>query len=164
MLILYPALHEAGHLAAALLTGTRIADAGLFPTAYVRVDAAGAAPERIMILSLSGVGFPLLFLPVPVFHRYCLYFIKLTIALMTAVGAVTSLVGLFFGYDSAYDDAALAVRFFPECRGIVTGVLLTVLSAASAYIVLTKPVTGTAAFFSDKVMRRGEAAQGPGSI
>ena len=148
MLVLYPALHEVGHLAAALLTGTRIVDAGFFPAAYVTAAPVAVSPLSVMLLTLSGIWFPMLFLLIPAFGSYRLYFAKLTVALISAVGALTSLAGSAgFGAADAYDDAALILRLFPELQGTVIAILLILTLIAAAYIIVSKPLSKTTSFF-----------------
>ena len=151
MLLLYPALHEAGHLMAAVLTGERVTAWSIFPTAFVTVAVGEITPVKLLLPAVSGIWFPLVILPAPAGRRYPFYFIKLTVALLTAVGALTSLTGLFgLSGIGAYDDIAAILPYAPSLRSAAAFLLLIPLITAVLFIILSKPVDRTVSYFSQK--------------
>lgn len=150
MFFLYPVLHEAGHLLAALLCGIEISGVGLFPVAYVQAAPARLSPAALMFFALSGCYFPLLALLLPPYRLSWVGFVKLTVAVMTLSFALTSLLTLWGVPLSrgAFDDAAAVLNIFPQCRIPVILLLLLALTASALYIAFSKPLSRTAAILA----------------
>ena len=166
MLVLYPVVHETGHILAALIAGEPVVGVGLFPAAYTRVSLSEPSFTRLALLCFGGAWFPLLFLLLPTFRSYLLYCVKLTTALLTAAGALGSffvLQGIAAFGDAAYDDAALILRYFPERRSEVTAAVLLLFAAAALYIVLSEPLKKTITYLEKTPVGERQNGSGRGS-
>lgn len=150
MLLLYPLLHEFGHAAFAVLFGADIKGAGLFPYAYVSVDLSGCTQAQIFWMLCAGSVFPLL-CAVPVFKNYCLYYIGITIALITLASSVISFFAVFMYPNMSagvYDDYISLLRIDPGMKVFAAGVLVVQILTASLYVALSHPLNRTVRFFS----------------
>lgn len=114
-LILYPILHECGHLAAARITGGGVVGFELFSRLCVELRIQGNE-KRMVFVGVCGGWFPMLLLFLPDRGSYYLYAVKLATAAAGFFCAVES-VGhavqyLLGGMADAMDDAVILLRMF----------------------------------------------------
>lgn len=147
MLILYPVLHELGHAAAAVCTGAHLKEIAVFPLAHTDMRFDQLSRPRLLATAFAGSVFPLIVLALPDFRRYILYYIKLTIAVITAVESLTFLPGT--PSDIGYvDDAALVTAYYPDLEGIVWVIAVLIFAGALSFCLLSHPLARTIAFLS----------------
>lgn len=154
MLILYPALHEAGHAITAVIVGARVTGIEVFPVAHTDIDAGQCSRAELIAVAMSGGIAPLLVLLCLPRRFYYVYYVALTVALISASSALTSLIYVwqfFSGTENAYDDAVGVLSRYPDARYIVLAILAVQLSASLMYCFLSKPLDRMTAVFTKPV-------------
>ena len=139
MLLLYPALHEVGHAAAALCFGAELKRIALFPVPCTTMVFFGASGTKLLVTAFCGSLFPLLLLALPDLGSFSLYDIKLTAALITAADSLTSLISVLCD-SGCVGDAALVPVYYPELRFEVWVISGLILAAALLFCVLSRPL------------------------
>lgn len=147
MFFLYPLLHELGHAAAAVCSGAEITEMSIFPEAHTSVLFRRSDPARTVITLLGGSLLPLVVLAVPDFRSFLLYYVKLTVALITAVSSIISAAGLSPG-SGFTDDAAQALAIYPGMSVVIRGALALAAAISVSYCVLSDPTGRLTDFLS----------------
>lgn len=143
LLFVYPFFHELGHLTAAILSGAEIVSWEIFPIAQTGFLIGQYDSVDIMLISLAGDITPLSIILIPTFKSFYLYYLKLSITLLSAVIAVMSVIFIvteYSGGESVFDDALKAVNLYPELRGMVLFVLVTEIIATVSFVVFSRPI------------------------
>ena len=144
MLFIYPALHEAAHALTAIFCDAEVVDVQVFPTAHTDIIAEHYNRIEMILMTMSGGVVPLLVLFCLPQGTYYIYYIKLVVALISASGAVISLIYVFLhlkGIDNMYDDAVRLLIYYPDTELIVLIILVVQISVSLLYCFLTKPLT-----------------------
>lgn len=148
--VLYPILHECGHLLSARLVGVDVSGCGLLIDPHVAVDLPDDSPRRVLFIAVSGGWFPLLWLAAPDFRFFPLYFCKATIAVMSGLcGIVSAARGVLFltqGLYDGFDDAVIVLRQFPFAGGAVFAALGIQTAVAAGYLMATHPLGRTVCY------------------
>ena len=143
-ILLYPVLHECGHLLAAWMTGERIVGASLFVQPYVTLYEEGNAPGRVVFIAACGGFLPLVQLLLPDRGRLPLYGVKLASAVTgffcAAGSAVSGALYLTQEVTDMYDDAVTVLRLFPGERESVFLVLGAQLAVTAGFVLKTRPL------------------------
>lgn len=151
MLLVYPLLHELGHAAFAVIFGADIKAAGLYPYAYVSVDHSDCTQLQTVWMLCAGSVFPLL-CAVPVYKNYYLYYIGITIAVITLVSSLISVFAVFM-YPNVSggisDDYVSLLRIAPGMKAFAAIVSAGQAAIALLYIALSHPLNRTVRFFSE---------------
>ena len=162
MFVIYPLMHEAGHLLAAVLTGAEVSDIGLFPVPFVRLK--GQPSQVQALLTAFGASlFPMLCIAAPRREYYYVYCARLTVLTMWFFAGAESLIRVIMflaGSDSPFDDAVAVLHYYPGAAAAVTALLLLQLAGAGAAIALSGPVRRTEAFFGTQT-GQGSAVRYP---
>ena len=145
MLIVYPALHEAGHMLAGWCAGAIIKGVEVFPLPHTVLYLSGLSRMNLLATAFGGSLLPLLALAIPGSRHYSLYHIKLTIALITLVSSAESLVCGLPG-SGCDDDAALVLTYFPDMQSVVWMLSAALSAGTFLFCVFTRPVTRITAF------------------
>lgn len=155
MLIIYPVLHESGHVFAALLMGVVPTSVELFPSAHVVIPLKEYSLGQATLMISAGLWFPPLVIAM-IHGNYYFYFSGLTVLLLTLVSAVSSLVSvlnLSNGGDDAFDDVTQLLRLFPEQQAFIVLLLSLLIVLLTLAIVLNHPLNRTVNFFENKVKK-----------
>lgn len=136
--LLYPALHEGGHILVTLLLGGRIREVRLGAAASVLCG--GLRHGELAAVAFGGVGLPLvLAMLLRPKHFPLWYVVQLVkgISVLAILLSLISLIGCKYGVIVENDDIMNAVRLWPEGRGVClvllcAGLLLSVGSICAA--------------------------------
>ena len=153
LLFIYPFLHEAGHLIAAMISGAESISWEIFPTAHTDFLINPDNSIDVMFISLSGNIAPLIIVLTPSFKLFCLYYFKLTTSLLSAVTAglsVMFIVAEYKGGDLVFDDAVRFVDLYPDLSTPVLFVLATELIVSVSFIIFTGPIERTTLYLAQK--------------
>lgn len=141
-LLLFPVLHECGHLFAAWVTGGGVSGFGLLPF-YVKLRAQGST-ERLLFVGVCGGWFPLLILLLPDrggFYRYALKLAVATAGLFSAAESmICGVMLLCGGFVNAFDDAVILLRMFPDQAEIVFLALAIQTAVSAGFLCRTHPM------------------------
>lgn len=145
-LLLYPVLHECGHIIASYATGGGVTSFGLFGRFHVDMRAQGSA-ERMMFVGVCGGWFPLLLLLIPDRGKYYGYAVKTATAAMGLCCAAESMIrGVMYlsdGIGNDFNDAVILLRMFPK-KGEIIFLALGVQAAVTAgFLCRTHPLKRT---------------------
>ena len=116
--LLYPALHEGGHILVTLLLGGRIREVRLGAAASVLCG--GLRHGELAAVAFGGVGLPLaLAMLLRPKHFPLWYVVQLVkgISVLAILLSLISLIGCKYGVIVENDDIMNAVRLWPEGRG-----------------------------------------------
>lgn len=148
-LILYPILHECGHLAAARITGGGVVGFELFSRLCVELRIQGNE-KRMVFVGVCGGWFPMLLLLLPDRGSFYLYAVKLATAAAGIFCAAES-VGyavqyLLGGTADAMDDAVILLRMFDGEKETVFLALGIQAMASAGFMIRTHPLKRTVWF------------------
>ena len=148
-LVLYPALHEAGHALAALLTGATVKEIHVLPLPYVVCDLADVTQQGRILISLAGVLFPaaLSLLSCRWFWGWYLSLLVKITALVALVLSVVSVVCFAGGVPLPSDDMTQLLQWWPEGIAVCFWGLSAVATLLLIQIVREQPFRRCACFF-----------------
>ena len=110
-----------------------------------------------MLIALSGGLAPLTLLTIPLYYYiYSIYYLKLTIALQSAVAGMTSLIYILTGLRdgfSGYDDALKAVEAYPGLKIPVIMVLTLQTLIGLYYFVGSHPLSKTVDYLKNQTKK-----------
>ena len=144
-------MHEAGHAVSALILGADILDFELFPVSRVDVLISDASRMKAFIISACGGWFPLSALFVPDSGFYYLYYVKLSVGIVSLVNALTSLMsaaGAANGSSALYDDASRLISLYPELYYPVVIHIALLIILSLSFIAFSGPIRRTADYFA----------------
>lgn len=153
MLILYPMLHESGHVLAALLIGINPTRVEFIPNAHVVIPLKEYSLSQATLMISAGLWFPLIVIAM-LHGNYYLYFSRLTVLLLTLVSAISSMVSVLrlpYGGEDALDDITQLLRLFPEQREFVIILLFLMIALLTIAVLLSHPLRRMVGFFEKKV-------------
>ena len=143
MLVLYPVMHETGHILAAWATGGTVSRIGVFPFPSVTLSLSGGTEARALFVAACGGWFPLAVLLLPGSGLFYLYCVKGTTALMGLCcgveSAVRGIMFLYAGQECAANDAVIMLRMYPGSKEVVFLTLAVQIAASAAYLLKTAP-------------------------
>ena len=122
--LLYPALHEGGHILVTLLLGGRIREVRLGAAASVLCG--GLRHGELAAVAFGGVGLPLV---------------------LAILLSLISLIGCKYGVIVENDDIMNAVRLWPEGRGVCLVLLCAGLLLSVGSICAARPVQRVGEYF-----------------
>ena len=136
--VLYPALHEGGHMLTAILLGGRVEEIGLLPMPNVLCS--GLRSIELAAVGLGGMGIPLVFSVLLRPKRFALWYMVQLIKGISALAMLLSLISLICyncGVIIENNDIITVVQLWPEggplCFALLCiGLLLSVVSICAA--------------------------------
>ena len=134
--LLYPTLHEGGHILVTLLLGGRIREVRLGAAASVLCG--GLRHGELAVVAFGGVGLPLA-LAMLLRPKY--------FPLWDVVLSLISLIGCKYGVIVENDDIMNAVRLWPEGRGVCLVLLCAGLLLSVGSICAARPVQRVGEYF-----------------
>ena len=133
-ILVYPMLHESGHLLATLAFGGSVGKVSIFPAAYTECDVFSVSTFGKAIIGLSGMLFPMLFSGFRFRNFYAWYpvFALRGIGLLSFAISAVSIVLFYNGVVVENEDIVQVLQICNEHTVIAIGtvVVMTVLSAA----------------------------------
>lgn len=151
--VIYPFLHETGHSIAAFLLGAEVLEFNLFPIPNVLCNMKNLPDNRIFLVGLGGLFFPVLFAAViqKVFHNrfWCEYvsFVLNGISLFASLLSVIAVGFFYLGKPIENEDVTQILHIFPD-SGIA---ILIITIFITLYLVMTiiigKPIRKCLAYF-----------------
>ena len=151
-LLLYPALHECGHLLAAWMTGSKVVGRDFFFHPSVSLQWNGSASQMLFIAACGG-WFPLCILLVPGAGSVSIFAGKLTLSVMSFFSAAESAVrAVLYVRQHIADscDAVAMLRLFPDAGETVFLILGVQTAVAAAYLLTVHPLRTTIRLLEDK--------------
>jgi len=133
--LLYPALHEGGHILVTLLLGGRIREVRLGAAASVLCGGLGL--PLVLAMLLRPKHFPL---------WYVVQLVK-GISVLAILLSLISLIGCKYGVIVENDDIMNAVRLWPEGRGVCLVLLCAGLLLSVGSICAARPVQRVGEYF-----------------
>ena len=130
--LLYPALHEGGHILVTLLLGGRIREVRLGAAAF-----GGVGLPLVLAMLLRPKHFPL---------WYVVQLVK-GISVLAILLSLISLIGCKYGVIVENDDIMNAVRLWPEGRGVCLVLLCAGLLLSVGSICAARPVQRVGEYF-----------------
>ncbi len=114
--LLYPALHEGGHAAAALLLGGRVHSLALLPAPVTVCEFAGFYPPQQIVVGLAGMGLPLVFSGLLFCRRFWLWYTGALLSFINLLALSLGIVSVF--YPLPNEDAARVLALWPAGRPV----------------------------------------------
>ena len=157
--LLYPALHEGGHILVTLLLGGRIREVRLGAAASVLCGGLRHGELDILYLishgelaavAFGGVGLPLalaMLLRPKYFPLWYVVQLVKGISVLAILLALISLIGCKYGVIVENDDIMNAVRLWPEGRGVCLVLLCAGLLLSVGSICAARPVQRVGEYF-----------------
>ena len=146
--LLYPALHEGGHILVTLLLGGRIREVRLGAAASVLCG--GLRHGELAAVAFGGVGLPLaLAVLLRPKHFPLWYVVQLVkgISVLAILLSLISLIGCKYGVIVENDDIMNAVRLWPKGRGVCLVLLCAGLLLSVGSICAARPVQRVGEYF-----------------
>ena len=146
--LLYPALHEGGHILVTLLLGGRIREVRLGAAASVLCG--GLRHGELAAVAFGGVGLPLALAMLLRPKRFPLwYVVQLVkgISVLAILLSLISLIGCKYGVIVENDDIMNVVRLWPEGRGVCLVLLCAGLLLSVGSICAARPVQRVGEYF-----------------
>ena len=142
--LLYPALHEGGHILVTLLLGGRIREVRLGAAASVLCG--GLRHGELAAVAFGGVGLAMLLRPK---HFPLWYVVQLVkgISVLAILLSLISLIGCKNGVIVENDDIMNVVRLWPEGRGVCLVLLCAGLLLSVGSICAARPVQRVGEYF-----------------
>ena len=141
--LLYPALHEGGHILVTLLLGGRIREVRLGAAASVLCG--GLRHGELAAVAFGGVGLPLaLAMLLRPKHFPLWYVVQLVKGILLSL---ISLIGCKYGVIVENDDIMNAVRLWPKGRGVCLVLLCAGLLLSVGSICAARPVQRVGEYF-----------------
>lgn len=149
--IIYPFLHELGHIATALVLGLRVRQLCLFPLPQVLCEVDAGNSAAIQLIGMGGILLPL-FLSITVHpKRFLLWYAVFVLRLICALSVLLSFfsVGLFFaGASLQNEDLSTILAADPDAVVPIICLLYICLSALLFAIISDRPIQQIYRFFS----------------
>ncbi len=149
--VIYPLLHECGHMIAAGLVGGSVSEFRLFPSAYTQCNLESVGDLGKAAISLSGMILPASFILLTKSRNFWLWYIGAAVSALSALSfAVSSAycISYLLGANKCNDDMVRAIVLFPDCR--VPLVLISIAAALFIFasIAASRPLKRCLEYFS----------------
>ena len=145
-LIVYPFLHEMGHIIASLLVGAEVLELTLFPVPSVLCNVTSVNTVGFVVIGLGGAFFPLLFsltIPRRWFISWCT---RATLQGISVLSFAISCVSILFSVNKQ-DDMIQVLNFWESGKTVLLMILCGSAVATSAAIALDRPGRRICRFF-----------------
>lgn len=136
--VLYPFLHEAGHLACAVAFGAKPVGFSLFLQPGVSCAAGELSDTQQFLVALAGPAAPLLLCAIKKSGRFWVNYIKLLIVVISFLSFSTSAVGLFFRPELLLEQDDIVRFSAPITGGMEISVCICIVGIVISVILLTK--------------------------
>lgn len=93
-IIVYPLIHEFGHIISTAFLGGKIVNVSMFPIPNVYCSVGGINPNGMMLISISGIGLPWFLSLFLKFQRFTLWFGFLIFKLITVYSLLLSVIAI----------------------------------------------------------------------
>ena len=126
-IVIYPIMHEFGHLITALLANVRIVDINIFPLSYISCDMENATDLSVVAVGMGGMLMPFFISCVVKTNFFWLWYANIIIQFISLFSFVMSGVSaLLFVFDIkvANDDVAQILNLLPNHQWIIIALLL----------------------------------------
>ena len=136
--IIYPLLHETGHLLATVVFGGKVVEFNLFPIPNILCDVVNMEKGDLVFVGFGGVLFPLIVSLTINTKRFMAWYVLQLIKCISVLALIISLISLLgqgYGICVENDDAATLLSFCPELKNgfIVFIILLLFVSIFSLF-------------------------------
>lgn len=143
LLVICPVLHEAGHAAAALLTGARVMQISLYPQPSVLCGMPAENPLAVSATACGGLIFPFLtagILPRRWFWSWYMRFLIQGYSMLSCALSLAAAMGYALGYPSMQEDITKVLEYAPQYAPASCLLLLGVLILGMYEIRKASPV------------------------
>lgn len=151
--IIYPFLHESGHLIAAVLLGAEVLEFNLFPLPNVLCDMTHMRDISIIIVGLNGLFFPISFSAVMLklfgdsfWVRY-VSFVLNGISLFASIISVIAVVFFYLGNPMNNEDVTQILHICPNSGMIIIILTISLIIYLIIKTILEKPIRRCLAYF-----------------
>lgn len=149
--ILYPFLHESGHLLLTLLLGGQIKEFSLLPTPNVLCDVGQISKAGIIIAGFAGAVMPFLISLICSSRSFTVWYILQIIKCISLLAfsiSLTSLLGEKHGIIITTDDIINVLRFWPDGKGMCVFIVAALMLLAVYSIFAQKPLERIYSYFN----------------
>lgn len=125
-IIIYPFIHESGHVLATLISGGKVKEFMVFPLPNILSDVSGISNASFVFIGLSGVMLPFLlsvvFRPKHFFLWYCSFVFKGIVLLSMLISSVVIIMNRF-GLAQSNDDMIKVLDYWQNGTAILLPLL-----------------------------------------
>ena len=121
-IILYPFLHESGHLVAAILVRAKVLDFNLLPLPYVMCDVSGVNTLGQAIIGFGGIIIPLVLTSIIKLKNFWFWYAQFLIKCISVYAVILSFIVVIlynYGFIIGNDDIIQVLKIFPNGTGIL---------------------------------------------
>ncbi len=150
-IIIYPTLHEGGHLLAAFTVGAKVVDVGLFPTSYVMCETLSINRLGFAAIGLGGISLPYLLSVLLKPKVFWVWYINFILRCISILAILISYVNVFLwskGMPLQNEDVAQVLKK-SESFAIPLLIIFSVMLACGVMqIVFDRPARKICAYFN----------------
>lgn len=142
-LLIYPLLHEGGHVLATLLLGGKCVEFRLLPLPYMVCDAGGIGTPELVAIGMSGILLPFLLSSVMYGKNFYIWFARLILRGITVLSlliAVSVVILRKFGIIAQGDDITEILHLWSGGTVWITSACIVLCALMIALIVRDKPI------------------------
>lgn len=141
-LLIYPMLHELGHLLATLAFGGSVGKISVFPAAYTECNVFSVSSFGKVVIGLSGMLFPILFSGFRFKNFYAWYpvFVLRGIGFLSFVISAASIILFFNGITVENEDVVQVLQISSEHSALTIGMVFVMTILTAALIITDRPI------------------------
>lgn len=149
-IIVYPFLHELGHLIAAWISGAEIYEFSILPVPNVLCRFDSTDLRSTVIVGFGGIIFPSALTGLRVPKKFMTWYLWFTLKCICILSFVVSLWALIFyqtGIEIANDDMTRVMQFAPEFRMLYIIAIVQMLAITLLQLIRSKPLSRCMRYF-----------------
>lgn len=149
-IVIYPLLHEMGHIAVALLTGADIVEIGVLPTPFIACEISTTDYVAQVLIGLSG---NMLSFVIPMFlcpKNFWLWYIVFVTRTISIFAVFLSLVSAIIGIDGIAcetEDIVKVLQIFPNGKWLLVIMFSVMMMYGIIKIVKERPILKCEKYF-----------------
>ena len=144
--LVYPFLHEMGHIIASVFVGAEVMEMTLFPLPSVLSDVTGVGDMGLVIIGFGGTIFPLLISLLLSRKWFLTWYLRALLQGMSVLALVISIVSVLLAVNPQ-DDMIQILKFWKYGKTVLLLILCSGTVASLSLIFLDKPGRRICKFF-----------------